>query len=157
MVITTPLPMDGGTVFHFVTEGIEAALDRAREAAGGKDIRLGGGAATIRQYLTAGLIDEMHLAIAPRALGSGEALFAGIDMPKLGYELVGACGVRKRCTCCSARALGTDWEQALRSWAPTVALLGRDEKSKKLSAGRAAPGSSGLPSGRARGSPEDDR
>jgi dihydrofolate reductase len=83
-----PVEMDGGTVFHFVTEGIEAALDRAREAAGGKDIRVGGGAATIRQYLAAGLIDEMHLAISPMVLGSGEALLAGIDMPKLGYELV---------------------------------------------------------------------
>ncbi len=83
-----PQPMEGGTVFHFVTEGIEAALSRAREAAGGKDIRVGGGAATIRQYLTTGLIDEMHLAISPRVLGSGEALLAGMDLPKLGYEIV---------------------------------------------------------------------
>jgi dihydrofolate reductase len=82
-----PIEMEGGTVFHFVTEGIEAALERARDAAGAKDIRLGGGVATVREYLTAGLIDEMHLAISPRALGSGEALLAGIDMPKLGYEL----------------------------------------------------------------------
>ena len=80
-----PLTMKGGTVFHFVTGGIHAALQHATEAAGGKDIRLGGGVATIRQYLRAGLIDEMHLAIAPLLLGSGEHLLAGIDAPKLGY------------------------------------------------------------------------
>ena len=77
--------MEGGTVFHFVTDGIRAALDRAAEAAGGKDIRLGGGVATIRAYLSAGLIDEMHLAIAPVLLGSGEHLFSGLDMKRLGY------------------------------------------------------------------------
>jgi dihydrofolate reductase len=81
-----PLAMEGGTTFHFVTDGIEAALKRAKEAAGGKDVRIGGGAATIRAYLQAGLIDEMHVAISPVLLGSGEALFAGIDLPKLGYE-----------------------------------------------------------------------
>ena len=75
----------GGTTFHFVTDGIHAALERATDAAGGKDIRLGGGVATIRQYLSAGLIDEMHLAIAPVLLGCGEHLLAGIDLPKLGY------------------------------------------------------------------------
>jgi dihydrofolate reductase len=80
------LTMEGGTTFHFVTEGIHAALKRATEAAGGKDIRLGGGVATIRQYLTAGLVDEMHLAISPTLLGSGEHLLAGLDLPKLGYE-----------------------------------------------------------------------
>jgi dihydrofolate reductase len=78
--------MEGGTTFHFVTDGIEAALKRATEAANGKDIRLGGGVATIRQYLSAGLIDEMHLAMTPLVLGSGEHLFAGIDAPELGYE-----------------------------------------------------------------------
>ena len=77
--------MEGGTTFHFVTDGIHAALQRATEAAGGKEIRIGGGAATIRQYLSAGLIDEMHLAISPIVLGSGEHLFAGIDAAKLGY------------------------------------------------------------------------
>jgi dihydrofolate reductase len=78
--------MEGGTIFHFVTEGIEAAHQRASAAAKGKDIRLGGGVATIRQYLRAGLIDEMHLAISPVLLGSGEHLLAGIDLPKLGYR-----------------------------------------------------------------------
>ena len=77
-----PVTMEGGTTFHFVTDGIEAALQRAKEAAGGKDVRLGGGVATIRQYLTAGLIDEMHLAVSPVLLGSGESLFAGIDLPE---------------------------------------------------------------------------
>lgn len=83
------IKMDGGTTFHFVTDGIEAALQRATEAADGKDVRVGGGAATIRQYLSAGLIDEMHLAISPMLLGSGEHLFAGIDAPKLGYACTG--------------------------------------------------------------------
>jgi len=81
-----PITMEGGTVFHFVTDGIHAALDRARQAAQGKDIRVGGGVATIRQYLTAGLIDEMHLAIGPVLLGRGENLFAGIDLASLGYK-----------------------------------------------------------------------
>jgi dihydrofolate reductase len=80
------ITMEGGTVFHFVTDGIEAALARATEAAGGLDVRLGGGVATIRQYLLAGLIDEMHLAISPVLLGSGENLFGGIDAAKLGYR-----------------------------------------------------------------------
>lgn len=82
-----PIAMQGGTTFHFVTDGIHAAWQRAREAAQGKDVRLGGGAATIRQYLRAGLIDELHLAIAPVLLGSGEPLLAGIDMPALGYAV----------------------------------------------------------------------
>jgi dihydrofolate reductase len=81
-----PVTMEGGTVFHFVTDGIAAALARAKEAAGEKDVRIGGGVATIRAYLSVGLIDEMHVAISPVLLGSGEALFAGIDLPKLGYE-----------------------------------------------------------------------
>jgi dihydrofolate reductase len=78
--------MKGGTTFHFVTDGIQAALDRAREAAKGKDVRVGGGTATIQEYWRAGLIDEMHLAIAPVIVGSGEELFAGIDAVKLGYR-----------------------------------------------------------------------
>jgi dihydrofolate reductase len=82
-----PLEMEGGTIFHFVTGGIGEALDRAREAAAGKDVRLGGGAATIRQYLRAGLVDEMHVAISPVLLGDGEALFADLDLPALGYEV----------------------------------------------------------------------
>jgi len=80
------IEMEGGTSFHFVTEGIEVALDRAREAAQCRDVRLGGGVATIQQYLRAGLVDEMHLAIAPVLLGSGEPLFAGLDLPQLGYH-----------------------------------------------------------------------
>lgn len=83
-----PIEMEGGTVFHFETGGIEAALERARAAANGKDIRIGGGAATIRQYLRAGLIDEMHVAISPVALGRGEPLWEGLDLPALGYELI---------------------------------------------------------------------
>ena len=81
-----PLTMAGGTTFHFVTEGIHAALERAREAAQGRDVRLGGGVATVRQYLTAGLIDEIHLVIAPALLGRGEHLLAGIDAVGLGYR-----------------------------------------------------------------------
>lgn len=79
--------MKGGTTFHFVTGGIEEALRRAKEAAGSKDIRVGGGAETIRQYLRAGLIDEMHLAISPVALGSGEHLLTGLDLLALGYRV----------------------------------------------------------------------
>jgi dihydrofolate reductase len=82
-----PLEMKGGTTFHFVTDGIERALARAREAAGECDIRIGGGAETIRQYLRAGLIDEMHLAIAPVLLGGGAPLWAGLDLHALGYRL----------------------------------------------------------------------
>lgn len=82
------LRMAGGTTFHFVTEGIHAALDRARAAAKGLDVQLGGGVATVRQYLQAGLIDEMHFAIAPRLLGSGEHLLSGIDLLQLGYRCV---------------------------------------------------------------------
>ena len=81
-----PLTMEGGTTFHFVTDGIHAALERAKQAAQGKDIRLGGGAATIRQYLRAGLVDELHLAIAPVLLGKGEPLLEGIDLVSLGYR-----------------------------------------------------------------------
>lgn len=81
-----PIEMEGGTTFYFVTDGIEAALGRAFEAANGKDVRLGGGVATVRQYLAARLIDEMHFAISPILLGSGEHLFTGIDAAKLGYR-----------------------------------------------------------------------
>jgi dihydrofolate reductase len=81
------LEMEGGTVFHFVTDGIESALTRARAAARDKDIRIGGGAATVRQYLKAGLIDEIHLAIAPILLGRGEPLLEGLDLPALGYTV----------------------------------------------------------------------
>lgn len=80
-----PIAMAGGTTFHFVTDGIEAALERAVDAADGKDVRVGGGVDTIRQYLRAGLIDEMHMAIAPVLLGRGESLLAGLDLPALGY------------------------------------------------------------------------
>ena len=80
-----PITMEGGTTFHFVTDGIHAALERAREAAEGRDIRLGGGVATIRQYLTAGLIDEIHLVLSPVLLGRGEHLLGGIDTASLGY------------------------------------------------------------------------
>ncbi len=80
------LTMEDGTTFHFVTDGIHAALNRAFEAAEGKDVRLGGGVATIQQYLRAGLVDTLHLAIAPALLGSGEHLLAGIDLLKLGFR-----------------------------------------------------------------------
>ncbi len=78
--------MAGGTEFQFVTRGIHAALEQARAAAGQRDVRLGGGVATIRQYLAAGLVDELHLAIRPVLLGSGEHLLGGLDMRALGYE-----------------------------------------------------------------------
>jgi len=82
-----PFEMAGGTTFHFVTEGLEAALERARLAAGDRDIRLGGGVSTVRQYLRARLIDELHIAIAPALLGSGEHLLEGIDLLSLGYRV----------------------------------------------------------------------
>jgi dihydrofolate reductase len=82
------IEMEGGTTFHFITGGIREALDRAREAAAGKDVRIGGGPATIRQYLREGLIDELHIAISPVVLGRGEPLFEGIDLRALGYECV---------------------------------------------------------------------
>jgi dihydrofolate reductase len=83
------IEMAGGTTFHFVTDGIAAALERARDAAGPKDVRLGGGVATIRQYLAEGLVDEMHLAISPVLLGAGEHLLGGLDLPRLGYRRTG--------------------------------------------------------------------
>jgi dihydrofolate reductase len=83
-----PIQMEGGTTFHFVTGGIPEALDRARESANGKDVRIGGGADTIRQYLRAGLIDELHFVISPLLLGAEERLFEGTDMRALGDECV---------------------------------------------------------------------
>jgi dihydrofolate reductase len=83
-----PLRMKGNTEFRFVTGGLHAALEQARATAGERDVRIGGGVATIRQYLSAGLIDELHLAVRPVLLGGGEALFAGLDLPALGYECV---------------------------------------------------------------------
>lgn len=83
-----PIQMEGGTTFHFVTGGIKEALDRAREAAKGMDVRIGGGPDTIRQYLRAGLIDEMHVAISPVLLGRGESLFEGMDLRTQRYECV---------------------------------------------------------------------
>ena len=88
------IPMQGGTTFHFVTGGLHEALERAREAAGKQDVRVGGGVSTVRQFLQAGLVDEMHLAISPTLLGTGESLLAGIDLVQLGF----------RCT----RHVGTD-------------------------------------------------
>jgi dihydrofolate reductase len=82
-----PLAMEGGTTFHFVADGLEAALMQAKAAAAGKDVRIGGGVSTIRQYLSAGQIDEMHLAVSPVLLGEGENLFSGIDLPKLGFSI----------------------------------------------------------------------
>jgi dihydrofolate reductase len=82
-----PLEMKGGTTFHFVTDGIESALRQAKVAAGAKDVRIGGGTATVRQYLQAGSIDEMHLALSSVVLGEGENLFAGMNLPKLGFSV----------------------------------------------------------------------
>ncbi len=82
-----PVVMKGGTTFHFVTDGIESALAQARAAAGGLDVKIGGGVSAVRQYLQAGHIDQLHIAIAPVLLGRGEALFAGIDLPALGYRV----------------------------------------------------------------------
>ena len=83
-----PIVMAGGTTFHFVTDGIHRALERAMLAAGGKDVRLGGGVDTLRQYLRARLVDEMHLAVSPTVLGGGEWLFDGVHLPSLGYHVV---------------------------------------------------------------------
>ena len=82
-----PIEMAGGTTFHFITEGIGAALNKAKLAANGRDVKIGGGAETVRQYLRAGLIDELHFAFSPVMLGQGEAIFAGIDLPALGYRV----------------------------------------------------------------------
>ena len=80
--------MKGGTTFYFITDGIESALNKAKEVSDGKDIRIGGGVSTVRQFLQAGYIDEMHLAISPVFLGSGEHLFNGVDLPKLGFNQI---------------------------------------------------------------------
>jgi dihydrofolate reductase len=82
-----PIQMEGGTTFHFVTDGIESALAQAKAAAGDLDVKIGGGVSTVRQYLQAGAIDEIHLALSPVFLGQGESLFAGIDLPGLGYQV----------------------------------------------------------------------
>jgi dihydrofolate reductase len=82
-----PIVMEGGTTFHFITGGIGEALDKAKAAAGGKDVKIGGGVSTVRQYLQAGLIDELHFAISPVVLGKGEAMFTGIDLPALGFRV----------------------------------------------------------------------
>lgn len=81
------IEMEGGTVFHFVTGGIDVALREARAAAGALDVKIGGGVSTVRQYLQAGVIDELHFAVSPVVLGQGEAMFAGIDLPSLGYRV----------------------------------------------------------------------
>lgn len=83
-----PIVMEGGTTFHFVTGGIHAALEEARAAAGDLDVKIGGGVSTVRQYLEAGLIDELHFVVSPIVLGRGEALFSGIDLPALGFRVV---------------------------------------------------------------------
>ena len=82
-----PLVMDGGTTFYFVTGGIDEALALAKEAACGKNVKIGGGVSTVRQYLKAGLIDSLHLASAPILLGQGEPLFAGLDLSELGFSV----------------------------------------------------------------------
>jgi len=84
----SPIEMLGGTTFHFVTGGIEEALQKAREAAGTKDIKIGGGVETVRQYVQAGYVDEIHLAFSPTVLGQGESLFSGLDLRALGYRIV---------------------------------------------------------------------
>jgi dihydrofolate reductase len=83
-----PVEMKGGTTFHFVTDGFEAALEKAKKVANGKDIRIGGGVSTVRQFLQAGHVDEIHFAFSPVFLGSGEHLFSGIDLPKLGFTRI---------------------------------------------------------------------
>ena len=83
-----PIVMEGGTTFHFVTDGIHAAIEQAREVAGDLDIKIGGGVSTVRQYLQAGLVDELHLAISPVMLGRGEAMFERLDLPALGYRVI---------------------------------------------------------------------
>jgi len=84
-----PIVMEGGTTFYFVTSGIEEALRLAVQAAGDKDVKIGGGVSTVRQYLQAGLVDSLHLAVSPVFLGRGEALLAGIDLPRLGFSVTG--------------------------------------------------------------------
>ncbi|MEO7689740.1 MAG: dihydrofolate reductase family protein [Sphingomonas sp.] len=88
--LRAPIVIEGGTTFHFVTDGIEAALAQAKAAAGDLEVKIGGGVSTVRQYLLAGAIDELHLAVSPIVLGRGESLFAGIDLPGLGYRVAEA-------------------------------------------------------------------
>ena len=83
-----PIVMEGGTTFHFVTDGIHAALELARDSAGARDVKIGGGVSTVRQYLQAGLIDELHFALSPVLLGRGEAMFEGLDLHALGYGVM---------------------------------------------------------------------
>jgi dihydrofolate reductase len=83
-----PIEMEGGTTFIFVSAGIKVALEQARAAAGGLDVKIGGGVETVRQYIRAGLVDELHFALSPVVLGQGEALFAGIDFPALGLRVI---------------------------------------------------------------------
>jgi dihydrofolate reductase len=83
-----PIVMEGGTTFHFVTDGVHAALERARAAAGDGDVKIAGGVSTVRQYLEAGLIDDLHIALSPVLLGRGEALFEALDVPALGYRVM---------------------------------------------------------------------
>lgn len=90
-----PIQMEGGTTFHFVTDGIHAALEAARQAAGDKDVRLGGGVSTVRQYMAQRLVDELHLAVSPVLLGRGESLFQGQDWRALGYRCVERVGTEK--------------------------------------------------------------
>jgi len=82
-----PIVMEGGTTFYFVTDGIESALEQAKAAAGDRDVKIGGGVSTVRQYLQAGLIDELHFAFSPVMLGQGEAMFTGVDLPGLGFSV----------------------------------------------------------------------
>jgi len=82
-----PIVMEGGTTFYFITGGIHEALEKAKAAAGAKDVKIGGGVSTVRQYLQAGLIDELHFAVSPVVLGQGEAMFSGIDLPALGFRV----------------------------------------------------------------------
>ena len=121
------ITMDGGTTFHFVTEGIREALARARDAAKDQDVRLGGGVATIRQYLEAGFVDEMHLAIAPVLLGTGESLLTGIDLLRLGYRVSEHVAARRPRMSCSQGRLResrhrNDFRQATRYSCPVVPL-----------------------------------
>jgi len=92
-----PIVMEGGTVFHFVTDGIESALGQARRAAGDLDVKIGGGVSTVRQYLEIGAVDEMHLAMSPVLLGQGEAMFSGLDLSALGYT-VSECAAGEKAT-----------------------------------------------------------
>jgi dihydrofolate reductase len=101
-----PLVMEGGTTFHFVTRGIEEALKLAKQAAGDRDIKIGGGVSTVRQYLQAGLIDSLHLALAPVVLGQGEALFTGLDLRTLGFSVTEHKATERDACCAGERIEG---------------------------------------------------